>query len=910
MCLLVMSAAAFSQEGDKAQNPLAKLKQASSNQPVQLLTEKTGGRLSPGFFWSPKLGKFVFFLGLPGGKQHYDVEYFDPASCTWTNAYPEGAPYKAETGPTDAPGHSDTRDGWFPLTDAKGVSRIPMAGGYYARSAVLMHHQHSLDPETNTLYALIHNRMAVLDIKSGLWSFPDTNEKKVKQNLKNQTAWGIRGFEGAGCFVKHEVIHWGALCWDPVNKEVLSVGGSAVEKGGTPGSWVYRTGSKKWEKLSFGTPKLKEVQKKAGELRNRSWALLSHARSRFFITESPEEAKADLSALCAQLKTDLETFVKDLGKARLQKHFEAGRAYSKGKISAYIALLDTIKAKLSTTLDAAFLLEFRNAHRLLESTVFGLDDQPSGRAHSQAVFDPVNKKIVLFGGEGMDRSLGDTWAYDCRTRTWEQKFPKVSPAPVGAHVLAWLPKAKKVAMVGGYSKTGYRPFEIWTYDTAKNKWSLHKSVSPGKGRYRASWRGLNVPASYRNLATVGAVNDDDVMVLVHNSRSNRYTWAVKIDTTMQADTEASGTEAGSMVFSKEGPDYYSFYDRDSSKHKGPAFYEKKAKIIPGEMKAFLKGLPVNVWVAFPKPPMNVPHRDYGTTRYDPHRKQFLLWGGGHVNYFGTEVSHFSLRTGSWTAGEVPDEPLEPCFGMCLKVGMSFRHRPHITSHAYQYYDYDYTTGLMLVAKYGKTYVYDVAERRWLWPVIEGSAGGIRATPKGAIGARGGSLVRFDRKQWKWVGFPCKSKLKPPGVSIDYSGFCYDEKRDAVWYFNRKGVYMFDLKKQECKRVTVKIENKHISGYLREMLYIPEIDRIMFHNRNKPNHDRHAFWNPEKLVWEEADIPLVGSDGKTKPAKGIGFSTGNGLMRDHLNGMIFVGGAGRTNYALKLDPEKLTFSEVK
>ena len=156
-----------------------------------------------------------------------------------------------------------------------------------------------------------------------------------------------------------------------------------------------------------------------------------------------------------------------------------------------------------------------------------------------------------------------------------------------------------------------------------------------------------------------------------------------------------------------------------------------------------------------------------------------------------------------------------------------------------------------------------------------------------------------------VTLPVNGDLKPPGVRIDYSGFCYDEKRDAVWYFNKKGVYRYDLKSGKTRRVTKKIG---VKGYLREMLYIPELDRIMFHNRNKPDYDVHSFWNPEKAIWEKAAIPLVGSDGTTKPRKPVGFSTGQGLMRDPETKLLFVGGAGRTNYALKLDPKNLKFKK--
>ena len=60
-------------------------------------------------------------------------------------------------------------------------------------------------------------------------------------------------------------------------------------------------------------------------------------------------------------------------------------------------------------------------------------------------------KIVLFGGDQLDRVLADTWLYDCATRTWEQRFPKECPLPRAGHILAWLPRAKKIVLAGGYA---------------------------------------------------------------------------------------------------------------------------------------------------------------------------------------------------------------------------------------------------------------------------------------------------------------------------------------------------------------------------------------------------------------------------------------------------------------------------
>lgn len=276
-----------------------KLKIVPANVPVKILEEGTGGRLSPGLFWSPGLKKFVYFAGKAARKTkpHYDVEHFDLSEGRWTNAYPGGAPYKVLSGPTDAPVHG-VQKGIFSLVDDKGVSRVPLVGNYYGSSAVLMARQYALDPSSGLFYALILNKLAVLDTKKSTWAFAASREKKAKLDLKNKAAWGISGFEG---FSKGGVMHWGAFCLDPVNKEILSIGGSGMSKGGTPGTWIFSLSKKKWTHINTGTARIIKIREKLEKLKDRSWALLSHARSRFFITESPVEEKVKLSAVSATL---------------------------------------------------------------------------------------------------------------------------------------------------------------------------------------------------------------------------------------------------------------------------------------------------------------------------------------------------------------------------------------------------------------------------------------------------------------------------------------------------------------------------------------------------------------------------------------------------------------------------------
>jgi hypothetical protein len=113
-----------------------------------------------------------------------------------------------------------------------------------------------------------------------------------------------------------------------------------------------------------------------------------------------------------------------------------------------------------------------------------LNSQPPPRANSRLLYDPVNKKVILFGGDQLDRLVSDTWTFDVVAQKWEEKKPKRCPSPRAGHALLWLPKSKKVLLLGGYgysSATGYvehlyrrLPLEAWTYDPAADRWDLVK----------------------------------------------------------------------------------------------------------------------------------------------------------------------------------------------------------------------------------------------------------------------------------------------------------------------------------------------------------------------------------------------------------------------------------------------------
>src|SRR5262249_31333542 len=57
------------------------------------------------------------------------------------------------------------------------------------------------------------------------------------------------------------------------------------------------------------------------------------------------------------------------------------------------------------------------------------DRQPSQRANSRLVYDPVNRKVVLFGGDQLDQLLAGTRVFDAAKQTWAGRTPPVPPCP-------------------------------------------------------------------------------------------------------------------------------------------------------------------------------------------------------------------------------------------------------------------------------------------------------------------------------------------------------------------------------------------------------------------------------------------------------------------------------------------------
>jgi Galactose oxidase, central domain len=413
-----------------------------------------------------------------------------------------------------------------------------------------------------------------------------------------------------------------------------------------------------------------------------------------------------------------------------------------------------------------------------------LEVQPPVRAQSPMTFDPVSKKILLFGGTRLDMNYADTWVYDCASRKWKEIKPALSPSPRFGHALITLPVSKKVVLLGGNrltNSTGYMgkmskplPFETWTYDLIANKWSqLSNSGAPLQGG---------------NLPLVAAVNDQDQVLIcspnIRYKKNSDLTWVSKINASKvdAAATAKNGVKPGTVAFRKGG------YD--------PKFFiEGLPTADTRAVEAFYKGLKPNVWtdIKCPKWPPRT-SGGWSTVSLDTNLDQLLHISGGHSAYYGNDVAHLDLKTLRWTISYPPQFALDFNYAVTGPGRFAFNGGPW-GAHNYKAYTYSKELKRMLVST-DFTSFYNPVKRTWLWDehfkakafkpskyttLLAPCKDGVYAW---ALSGRPG-IFKLAADGKKWEVFKTSGDKLPRPVT-DGSGIAYDSKRNSLMLMTSGG----------------------------------------------------------------------------------------------------------------------------
>jgi hypothetical protein len=101
---------------------------------------------------------------------------------------------------------------------------------------------------------------------------------------------------------------------------------------------------------------------------------------------------------------------------------------------------------------------------------------PAARAASAMAYDPVSKKVVLFGGFTANRYLNETWTFD--GSTWTQQSPSAAPSARAAASIAFDRKTHKLVLFGGFDGSNYLG-DTWLWDGATLTWTqAHPKTLP------------------------------------------------------------------------------------------------------------------------------------------------------------------------------------------------------------------------------------------------------------------------------------------------------------------------------------------------------------------------------------------------------------------------------------------------
>lgn len=534
-------------------------------------------------------------------------------------------------------------------------------------------------------------------------------------------------------------------------------------------------------------------------------------------------------------------------------------------------------------------------------TQLELSQQPPQRANSQLVYDPVNRKVVLFGGDRLDQLWADTWTFDVAKRQWEQVQTERNPIPRAGHALLWLPKAKKVLLLGGYgytSETGYvaamyrrLPLEAWTFDTALGKWDFIQRFEPPAA-----------PEGPANGMLHAAVDENDVVVTTGNG-----TWACRLDATK---TDAAGSEQ----FGSKSSDV----ERRTGPYDPKWFSQDIPPVDRDQVRAELAALPANEWVRRPTPKLPRPNMDWGSAVFIPHRDIILRFSGGHSAYSGTAPLVYDISTDRYSLPFAPELPIEFVYSNDQVRGeWSFQGNPWMTGHTYKSTGYEPNSHTLLFAAHEYSYFFDSVAGKWSRnsqrnPFVPNMyVITLATTPQGTVAwgdKRGGEdgLWRLDAATRIWKELPLQGKL--PQKSPDRHGMAYDSKRDRLLFFtgigeHRGDVTAYDLKTGEAR--SLQPTGKEQAGVeSRETVYLPEFDIVLLGART--SRDGKSYWlfyDCDKNSWR--GVKLHGEDPIGKGTIANVFHNSLGIMYDPGRKLVWAVGQNSEVYVLRLDLKSAT-----
>jgi hypothetical protein len=298
---------------------------------------------------------------------------------------------------------------------------------------------------------------------------------------------------------------------------------------------------------------------------------------------------------------------------------------------------------------------------------------------------------------------------------------------------------------------------------------------------------------------------------------------------------------------------------------------------------------------------------------------------------GTDVNHYSLRSGLWSESYTPGIAINFSHGFLGPGLVTFRNRPFIPVHAYQQYAYDPVSDLMVACFWKHTFTYDVRRREWVGkpfrPPFRSHTMKVSAetTPRGLIAWADKGLFLFDGKNRAWKKLPLTGK---PGTPYgDASGMCYDSKRDCLWLgYRGDSISKYDIKTGALSKFTgspATVNSWSKKGRppcIREMTYVADQDLVLFMPvRDRNGKSVNSCFDPKDGKWYWLELPHMTAKGEVKPRVGReshnGYWWSSAMNYDPEYKVVLLSNRvrrvkGGRIWLLRLDRKKAKMEEIK
>jgi hypothetical protein len=622
----------------------------------------------------------------------------------------------------------------------------------------------------------------------------------------------------------------GSLAWNPVRKEAILFGGGFLKAfyvqlykiaGQKPqpdawtsenwdrrGTWAYDPATNAWRALETASKEMYAAYAEFGNLEAEMKSLWGAARGVAFEYGDLvyDKKPAELAEVAAALRAKLEKFARET----------AGKGdgeYEKGQFAAAAGLLTgEVAARLGEAADALRQEDGWKAFQAVNIALDRLTDAremvacaPPPRHYARLVTDPGRQVMVLWGGDGEDRSYADTWLLHLDTHRWERLTVNPHPPTVDSSMVAMDYDPDQKVVVLAHPEGG-----LWTFDAGKKAW---QKLAPGgtlgiKGR-GTGWMSLEYATDAKaHVLLCTEPQAGAKMQPFGKTQMLRLNLATAQKAEAAADVKAESWRRphGASCQPDQVGITWKLLPKTQAEYREKVAAHKKV----------LAAVPENRWVKLDAPYAAV-SRDYGSFCYDYDRDEIVLWGGGHSAYQGNQVSQYDLAANLWMESWNPEFSMRQ-FGAPpgFSWGPFFRHPQPGLGHGYCNYQYRRSARRVsfgigrpgeifydpdrMLGGVDKTFVWKVENAEQLTPYVVDMCG----APE-TLAIRGKRF--YGGPFWAWKLDPAERALKPiPGSTMpDGLEQCvkggYDAKRQQLLYFsvlNKKDPVIFALDVRQGK----------------------------------------------------------------------------------------------------------------